>query len=93
MIEIKAYDDMAHMKADDVLSFMKEQSPAEIEEFKTYCNTPITVEYKDGSTKTRNPVFFEIRRWVVDKYFPEALVTNSNGGKKIPSLLDRINQL
>lgn len=93
MIEIRNYEDMSHMTADDILSFMKNQSPTDIEEFKTYCNTPLTIEYKDGSTKTRRPVFFEIRRYVIDKYFPDALKAGATGGKKGITLLDRINSI
>lgn len=93
MIEIKNYEDMSHMTANDILDFMKSQSPTDIEEFKTYCNTPMTIEYNNGSTVTRKPVFFEIRRYVVDKYFPEALKVGSTGGKKNPTLLDKINSL
>lgn len=90
MIEIKNYDDMSHMTLDNVIEFMSKQSREDIRDFKRYCSTTTTVKYKDGSEKDRTPVFFEIRRWVVDKYFPDALKMTKAGGKAAPSMLDRI---
>ena len=93
MIEIKNYDDVSHMTSNDIIEFMSKQSAEDIAIFKEYCSTPTTVKYKDGSEKTRRPVFFEIRQWVVTKYFPDALKVNKNGGKATPSFFDRIMEL
>ena len=93
MIEIKSYEDMSHMTSDDIINLMSTKSTEERAEFKTYCSTDMEVKQKDGSTKIRKPVFFEIRLWVVKKYFPDALKTQGTGGKAVPSFYDRIMEL
>lgn len=64
---------------DDLLEFMKEQTPEEIEAFKEYASTDV-----EGTN--RKPAFFEVRNWVLHKYFPELYEPK-------PKMIDKIMAL
>ena len=68
--EINGYDDYSQLNGSDILSFMKDQSPADIQEFKNFASTPKYTAYNDGSMIERKTSFFELRNWVLDKYAP-----------------------
>ena len=76
MIEPTSTKEITNITLDDILDFMKEQTPEEIEEFKKYANTEI-------ENTVRKPSFFEIRNWVLRKYFPEIYEPK-------PKMLDKI---
>ena len=68
--EINGYDDYQQLNGGDIIAFMKNQSAEDIVEFKQFCSEPKITKYLDGTSKTREASFFEIRNWVLDKYAP-----------------------
>lgn len=56
---------------DDILDFMAGRPEGEKLAFKTFATSEINDVDKDGNPYTRKPCFFEIRNWVVDRYFPD----------------------
>jgi hypothetical protein len=71
--------DITNITLDDILEFMKEKTPDEIDSFKEFANTEI-----EGTN--RKPAFFEIRNWVLRKYFPEIYEPK-------PKMIDKIMAL
>ena len=71
--------EITNINLDDILEFMKAQTPEEIEAFKEYAKTP-------SAGTTRKPAFFEIRNWVLHKYFPELYEPK-------PKMIDKIMAL
>ena len=49
---------------------MKTKPRADIDEFKAFCAAPKTTVRKDGTVVERATNFFEMRNWVLDKYYP-----------------------
>lgn len=66
MIDPKTTSDVTKIKLEDILEFMKTKPAEEITEFKAFANSTL----KDAFGNDRKPCFFEIRNWVVNKYFP-----------------------
>lgn len=64
---------------DELLEFMKQQTEEEISAFKEYANSEI-----EGTN--RKPAFFEIRNWVLHRYFPELYEPK-------PKMIDKIMAL
>ena len=67
---LKTYADYKAIKGPDLLEFMKTKPREDIEEFKTFCATPKVTKKEDGTEITRPVNFFEMRNWVLDKYYP-----------------------
>lgn len=67
---LKTYEDYKEIKGEDIIEFMKTKPRADIEEFKAFCVAPKTTTRKDGTTVERSTNFFEMRNWVLDKYYP-----------------------
>lgn len=67
MIDPKTTSDVAKIKLDDIIEFMKTRPAEEITVFQAYANSTL----KDAFGNDRNPCFFEVRNWVVNKYFPD----------------------
>ena len=88
--EINGYEDYQQLKGPDILAFMKEQSPADIAEFKAFAAEPKYTEYDDGTKVERKANFFELRNWVLDKYAPGIRAPKPNATK---SLIDEIMDL
>lgn len=65
--------EISKISLDEILNFMAEKSEAEKAEFKAFATSEINDVDKDGNAYTRKPCFFEIRNWVVDKYFPDCV--------------------
>lgn len=84
-MKITCYEDISKLNLEAVLAIMAEKPEADKEAFKEFASTPVVSEV-DGSTRKRS--FFEMRNWVVSKYFPEALVK-----EKQPSMMDKIMSL
>lgn len=68
--ELKTYSDYKAIKGTDIIEFMKTKPREDIEEFKAFCRTKKTTTKTDGSSYEREPNFFEMRNWVLDKYYP-----------------------
>lgn len=68
--ELKSYQDYKMISGPDILEFMKTKPREDIEEFKTFCAAPKVTKKEDGTETTRATTFFEIRNWVLDKYYP-----------------------
>jgi hypothetical protein len=67
---LKSYEDYSKIKMEDILEFMKTKPAADREELKEFC-APIRVFVaEDGTEKERAVSFFEVRNWVLDKYYP-----------------------
>ena len=62
MKEIANYEQYSKLNGADILEIMRDKPRAEIEEFQLFCSTPKETHEKPG--------FFEIRNWVLDKYYP-----------------------
>ena len=90
MKEITCYNDYANLTGIDLVNFMKEQSREDIEEFKAFCATPKITHYKDGTTAEHKTSFFEMRNWILDKYYPGVRVPKK---KSTSSLFDMIMEL
>jgi hypothetical protein len=87
---LKTYADYKAITGPDLVEFMSTKSRAEIDEFKTFCATPKTMTKEDGTTTTRQPNFFEMRNWVLDKYYPgltESQKAKSEGHKLIDEIM------
>ncbi len=67
---LKDYKDYSKLTGEDVIEFMKQKPRTEIDEFKKFCSTKVTVENEDGTVSERDHNFFEIRNWVLNKYYP-----------------------
>lgn len=89
--QITGFDDYQQLNGEDILAFMKGQSAEDIMEFKQYCSEPKITKYEDGTEKSRETSFFEIRNWVLDRYAPGIRVSKRKvAGSK---LLDQIMSL
>ena len=75
--ELNSYSDYSKISGPDIIEFMKTKPREEIETFKTYCSSTITARKEDGTTFEHKPSFFEIRNWVLNKYYP-GLTTRKN---------------
>lgn len=84
---LKSYKDYSKLTGNDILEFMQEQTRNDIEEFKEFCKPHIETD-ENGITHEYQPRFFEIRNWVLDKYYP-GLTTP----KKNMSFMERIMDL
>jgi len=67
---LKTYNDYKALKGEDIIEFMKTKPREDIEEFKKFCAAPKTTVKADGTTIERVTNFFEMRNWVLDKYYP-----------------------
>lgn len=67
---LKTYNDYKALKGEDIIEFMKTKPRADIDEFKAFCSSPKTTVKADGTTVERTTNFFEMRNWVLDKYYP-----------------------
>ena len=67
---LKVYNDYKEINGEDILEFMKTKPRADIDEFKAFCAAPKTTTRKDGTVVERATNFFEMRNWVLDKYYP-----------------------
>ena len=85
-MNITCYEDVAKLNLVKVLEIMKEKSPAEIAEFQKFAQEPVVLE--DGTERAKS--FFELRNWVVKKYFPEATVKVKEDK---PTMLDKVMAL
>ena len=90
MKEITCYNDYANLTGIDLVNFMKEQSREDIEEFKAFCAAPKTTKYEDGTVSEHKTSFFEMRNWILDKYYPGIRTPKK---KSSTSLLDMIMEL
>lgn len=86
MIDPKTTKDVASIKLDDLIDFMKTKTADEITEFKAYANSTM----KDGFGNDRKPCYFEIRNWVISKYFPDVIQTEKKPKAK---MIDKIMAL
>lgn len=90
--ELKTYNDYAKLKGPDIIQFMKTKPREDIEEFKKYCAEPKYTVKIDGTKTERKTNFFEIRNWVLDKYYP-GLRDSKTAKTKTHQLLDEIMEL
>lgn len=67
---LKTYDDYSKITTSDLLEFMKTKPAEDILELKQFCSEKKITKKDDGTEKERVPSFFEIRNWVLDKYYP-----------------------
>ena len=67
---LKDYKDYSKLTGEDVMEFMKGKPRADIDAFKAFCSTKVAVENEDGTVTERDHNFFEIRNWVLNKYYP-----------------------
>ncbi len=67
---LKDYKDYSKLTGEDVMNFMRSKPREDIEAFKAFCSTKVVVENEDGTTTERDHNFFEIRNWVLNKYYP-----------------------
>lgn len=67
---LKTYEDYSKITTADILEFMKTKPAKDVEELKEFCSQKIVTQTEDGTEKERVPSFFEIRNWVLDKYYP-----------------------
>ncbi len=79
MINPTSTKDINNITLEDLLEFMKEKTPEEIQQFKDYANTNV-------NNSNRKPAFFEIRNWVLKKYFPDIYEPK-------PKMIDKIMAL
>lgn len=86
MINPKTTKDVSNIKLDDLIDFMKTKSSDEIAEFKTFANSTL----KDGFGNDRKPCYFEVRNWVISKYFPDVVQTEK---RPKATMIDRIMAL
>jgi hypothetical protein len=49
---------------------MRSKPREEIDSFKSFCTSKVVTRKTDGTSSEHNPSFFEIRNWVLDKYYP-----------------------
>lgn len=71
------YTEVANISLSDILNFMSTKSEEEKNAFKVFASTEIEDVDKEGLPYTRKPCFFEIRNWVINKYFPHCFKKNS----------------
>lgn len=67
---LRDYKDYSKITGEDITEFMKGKSRADIDAFKAFCGAKVAVENEDGTVTERDRSFFEIRNWVLDKYYP-----------------------
>lgn len=67
---LKTYKDYSKLTGTDIVEFMREKPAADIASFKAFCATKVMTKKEDGTVIERDPSFFEIRNWVLDKYYP-----------------------
>lgn len=68
--ELKCYADYKMLKGEDIIEFMKTKPREDIIEFQNFCKTPKETKKEDGTIISRDTNFFEMRNWVLDKYYP-----------------------
>lgn len=78
MINPTNYVEVSNISLNDILEFMGEKSEEEKNSFKVFASTEIDDVDKEGMPYTRKPCFFEIRNWVVNKYFPACFKKNTS---------------
>lgn len=86
MINPKTTKDVSNIKLDDLIDFMKTKSSDEISEFKAFANSTL----KDGFGNDRKPCYFEVRNWVISRYFPDVVQTEK---RPKATMIDRIMAL
>lgn len=79
MRDIKSYADVNFLTADEIYEFIAQQTPEDISEIQNFI------------ASKENITYFEIRNYVVHKYFGEYLKKASK--KKAPSLADKVMAL
>ena len=77
MLNPTNYVEVSNIGLDDILDFMKEKTEEEKDAFKVFSMTEIEDIDKEGVPYSRKPCFFEIRNWVVNKYFPSCFKKNT----------------
>ena len=90
--ELKSYADYKAITGADIIEFMKQKPRADIDEFKAFCAAPKVTKKEDGTETSRPTNFFEIRNWVLDKYYP-GLTTPQKVKTVGHKLLDDIMEL
>lgn len=90
--ELKDSKDYSKITGEDLLEFMSTKPRKEIDEFKAFCATPKKSEKEDGTTIERVTSFFEMRNWVLDKYYP-GLTDAKTSKTKTSRLIDKIMEL
>ena len=90
--EVTDYDSYSKLNGEDIIAFMQTKPASDIQEFKTFAQSRMITKYNDGSLKERQPSFFELRNWVLEKYAPGITAPQSKRtvGK---SLIDKIMEL
>ena len=78
MINPTNHVEVSNISLNDILEFMREKSEEEKNSFKVFASTEIEDVDKEGMPYTRKPCFFEIRNWVVNKYFPTCFKKNTS---------------
>lgn len=84
------YVDVSNISLEDILEYMRTKSEEEINSFKVFASTEVEDVDKEGIPYTRKPCFFEIRNWVVNKYFPNCFKKNTI---EKSTMYDKIMQL
>ena len=90
--ELRDYKDYSKLTGEDIMEFMKTKSRADIDAFKAFCAGKVAVENEDGSVTERDHNFFEIRNWVLNKYYP-GLTESKKSKMGTHKLLDDIAAL
>lgn len=88
--ELKSYKDYSKLTGPDIIEFMRSKPRDEIDNFKSFCTTKVVTHKTDGTSFEREPSFFEIRNWVLDKYYPGLTTPQKNktvGHKLIDDIL------
>lgn len=67
---LRDYKDYSKLTGKDIMEFMAAKSRPEIEEFQAFCGAKVAVENEDGTVTERDHNFFEIRNWVLNRYYP-----------------------
>ena len=90
--ELKTYADYKAITGPDLVEFMRTKPRADIVEFQNFCKTPKQTKKEDGTIVNRETNFFEMRNWVLDKYYP-GLTTSQKAKNEGHKLMDDIMAL
>ena len=90
--ELKSYEDYSKLTTADILEFMKTKPAEDVLALKEFCSEKKITKKEDGTEKERVASFFEIRNWVLDKYYP-GLRTSQKSKNSKPSFIDSIMAL
>ena len=88
--ELKEYKDYAKITSSDIIEFMRSKPREEIDDFKSFCTSKVVTHKADGTSFEHEPSFFEIRNWVLNKYYPGLTTPKRNktvGHKFIDDIL------